>query len=134
MPIFLLPPSLHLAKEVGVSAPGSRRNTFLCFSHLHSSGIITRAASCGKQTCTSTNYSSFPQWVVLNRTLASGTGKIIRLSKNKQGKLRDNISPVQAKQGAWGVSDGRVDGIPLHAGRGRMLPRPSLRQKPRFQV
>lgn len=88
MSVFLSLLPLRLVKEVGIPALCDRRNTFLCLSHLHSSGIITLAASCGKQKCKGTDDSSFPQWVALNRTLVNGTKTIVKLSNNEPGKLR----------------------------------------------
>lgn len=101
-----------LQGRAGAPALGNKRDTFLCFNHLHNFGIITLAASCGKQKPTSTNYSTSPQWVALNRMLASGTRIIIRLSNNGQGKLRENELSVNNKTkeaGEWITAvEGRV--------------------------
>lgn len=78
------------------------------------------------------NYSSFPQWVALNRTLAIGTKTIVKLSNNKQGKLREKINLVWANTQSWGVRNSRVNWVsPLL---GRMLSCPSLMQNPVFLV
>ena len=94
------PSCLHpsiLGKEVGVSALGSRRRAFIVAVGLHSSGVITEAASCGKQTYTSTNYSSFPQWV---GHLPVAPNTVVTLANNEQGKPRESISSVQINQRA----------------------------------
>lgn len=67
---------------------------------LHSSGIITGAASCGKQTYTSTNYSSFPQQVVPTGHWPVAPNTVVTLANNNQGKLREDISSGQVNQRA----------------------------------
>lgn len=85
-----------------------KKNFFLLFSHLHFPGIITLAASPGKQKCTNTNYSSFPQWVALNRTFANDIKTTTKLSNNKLGKLRKKINPAEAsKTGSSGTTEER---------------------------
>jgi hypothetical protein len=84
--------SIPPASEEGKStAFGNGRDTILC-SHLHNPSIITLAESCGKQKCTSTNYSLFPQWAALNRTLANGTKTFIKKSNKEQGKRKEKTN------------------------------------------